>query len=288
MTRRQTYRLPGAALAGTLALSAPVPATAQDAVIDGWDFGRDPTRNLTIAAVSFENFGVAVRCLDDVLSVVVSGVPKGRGIRTFKYQMGDQIETDSRWVAFGDGGTAFAVWPARTAAGLARGGRLNLGIRDGDNLRRVSVDLPPSTTSVSQVFQACGRELEPTTEESEPGAENLAGLRWINSPDASFPTRSAAEAGIAAVSCTADAGGRLRRCRIESEFPEGGGFGRAATLGAHRTGRVGPEEGASVDMDGRKVAFVVNYRMADEYTFTIPTRIPRAPDPGDAATRDED
>ena len=50
------------ALIGLAALIA-TPATAQD----DWDLGRDPERKLTIAAVTYDNFGVAVRCMDDVM-----------------------------------------------------------------------------------------------------------------------------------------------------------------------------------------------------------------------------
>lgn len=285
-------KIPGplaSALAAFLALTPAVPTAAQDATPDEWDFGRDQERKLTIAAVSFENFGVGVRCMDETLSVVVSGVPRGRGVRTFRYQMGDEVEADSRWIASDDGTSAFAVWPARTAAGLARGGRLSLGVRDGDTLRRIAVDLPPSTSSVRQVFQACGRELTPTTEQSEPDRESLSGLRWVNAPEPSFPSRTDAAAGLSAVTCTVDGRGNLRRCRVESEFPEGGGFGRAATLGAHRTARVGLLEGEAGDMEGRQVAFVVNYRLSTEPPLpTIPTRLPprtepepRVPDAGE-------
>lgn len=277
------------ALIAILVCATALPASAQDITPDEWDFGRDPERDLTIAAVSFENFGVAVRCLDDTLSVVVSGVPRGRGLRTFRYQRGDEVETDSRWVADDNGPNAFAVWPARTAAGLARGGRLTLGVRDGDALRRIAVDLPPSTTAVGQVFQACGRELTPATENSEPDRESLSGLRWVNAPEPSFPSRTSAGAGLAAVTCTVDGRGNLRRCRIESEFPEGGGFGRAATLGAHRTARVGLLEGETGDMEGRQVAFVVNYRLSTEPELpSFPTRLPPRPEPEREIPSDRD
>lgn len=269
--------------------AAATPATARD----DWDLGRDPARDLTIAAVTFENFGVAVRCMDGALSVVLSGVPRGRGVRTFRYQMGDQPETASRWVAAGDGDVAFAVWPAATAADLARGGRLNLGIRDGDRLRRLSADLPASSTAVAEVFRACGRELSPASRDEEPDRENLGGLRWVDVPTPSFPSRTEASAGLAAVTCDVDARGGLRTCRVESEFPEGGGFGRAATLGAHRTGRVGVDPAAPGALEGRRVNFVVRYGLRDEVALpTIPSHLPERPeyhgqpplDDGSAAT----
>jgi hypothetical protein len=276
-TKAVGSRLVGGVTAAALSLGSPLCASAQDAGAHEWDFGRDPARKLAIAAVSYENFGVAVRCLDGILSVVVSGLPEGRGVRTFRYQMGDQTETDSRWVAAGDGTTAFAVWPTRTAAGMAKGGRLSLGVRDGERMRRIAVDLPPSTGAVSQVFQACGRELTSETEANEPDRENLGGLRWRSTPEPSFPSRTVASQGLAAVRCKVDRGGRLEDCSVESEFPEGGGFGRAATLGAHRTGRV-ETDGQAGTMEGREIAFVVNYRMSSEPALpSMPSRLrPRA------------
>jgi len=74
-----------------------------------------------------------------------------------------------------------------------------------------------------------------------------------------------ATAGLAAITCVVRQQGRLRDCRIESEFPEGGGFGRAATMGAHRTARVAPLEGMPGDGDGRRVSFLVRFAAYDEY-----------------------
>jgi hypothetical protein len=68
------------ALCTALLIAAPVAAPAQDPSED-WDFGADPARKLTIAAMTFENFGVAVRCMDENLSVVVSGLPVASGER---------------------------------------------------------------------------------------------------------------------------------------------------------------------------------------------------------------
>lgn len=269
------------ALAGLIA----GPAAAQD----DWDLGRDPERNLTIAAVTFENFGVAVRCMDDVLSVVLSGLPPGRGVRTLRYQMGGQPEADTRWVAASDRSSAFAVWPAAMAADMARGGRLNLGVRDGDGLKRLSVDLPASPAAVGQVFQACGRELSPTSRDDEPDGENLGGLRWVRVPTPSFPRQTSAGSGLAAITCTVATGGGLRACRIESEFPEGGGFGRAATLGAHREARVGPTPGGTIELGGQEVNFVVRYNLIDELPLpTIPSRLPDRPERYGDAPADAD
>ncbi len=259
------------ALIGLAALIA-TSATAQD----DWDLGRDPERKLTIAAVTYDNFGVAVRCMDDVMSVVVSGLPQGPGIRTIRHQLGDQPEMNGRWVSAGDGGAAFSIWPASTAAYLARGGRWVLDVPDGVRVRRISTDIPASSSAIGEVFSACGRTLSPTSRDDEPSQEDFGGLRWIRVPVPTFPTRTDALGGLAALTCTVTARGELRACLIESEFPEGAGFGRAATMAAHRDGRVGPvEPGATVNMEGLKVSWMVRYNMSDEVPLpAIATRLP--------------
>jgi len=244
-----------------LAALIATPVAAQD----DWDLGRDPERKLTIAAVTYDNFGVAVRCMDDVMSVVVSGLPPGHGIRTIRHQLGDQPEMSGRWVSAGDrGAAAFSVWPASTAAYLSRGGLWVLDVPDGERVRRISADIPASATAIGEVFSACGRTLSPESLAGEPSRESFSGLRWIETPIPSFPTRTDAAGGVTALTCTVTSRGRLRGCRIESEFPEGAGFGRAAVIAAHRDGKVAPiEPGSAVDMEGLKVSWFVRYNMSD-------------------------
>lgn len=247
------------ALIGLAALIA-TPAAAQD----DWDLGRDPARKLTMAAVTYDNFGVSVRCMDGVMSVVVSGLPEGRGLRTIRHQLGDQPEMSGRWVSAGDGGAAFSVWPAATAAYLARGGRWVLDVPDGQRVRRISADIPASPVAIGEVFTACGRTLAPESVSDEPSGEDFSGLRWVEMPVPSFPTRTDAAAGVAALTCTVTARGGLRGCRIESEFPTGAGFGRAAVIAAHRDGRVAPIEPGSTDPEGLRVSWFVRYNMSDQ------------------------
>lgn len=257
-----------------LACAVAFPAFAQD----DWDLGRDPERRLTIAAVTYDNFGVALRCMDGVLSLVVAGLPEGPGIRNIRHRIGDQPEMNGRWVSAGDGGAAFSVWPAATAAYLAGGGRWVFEVPDGDRTRRISADIPASPSAIGEVFTACGRTFSPTSREDEPDQEDFAGLRWVRVPTPTFPSRTDAAAGMAALTCTVTARGDLRGCRIESEFPEGAGFGRAATMAAHRDGKVGPTE-AGQDMEGRRVSWYVRYNMSDvEPLPTIPSRLPDRPE----------
>ena len=256
----------------TIATLVGGPVWAQDGS-DDWDFGRDPEKNLVIAAVSFDNFGIAVRCRENILSVVASGLPVASGVRTIKYSMAGAPEEDTTWVGAPRTAAAFALWPASIASELRQGGRLSLAVREGDRVKRIAVDLPPSSSAIDQVFTACGRPL-PTDTLDEPDGPNLGSLRWVHTPQPSFPSRTDSEAGIAALVCNVDARGSLRRCRVESEFPEGGGFGRAATLGAHQTGRVGLAEDDSGVLEGRKISFVVRYMMSDDLGFPIASRLP--------------
>jgi hypothetical protein len=272
MSKMKPLRISLVALVGLIA----TPANAQD----DWDLGRDPGRKLTIAAVTYENFGVAVRCVDGVMSVVVSGLPQGSGLRTIRHQIGDEAEVTGRWVSAGDGGAAFSVWPAATAAYLARGGRWVLDVPDNGRITRISADLPASPGAIGEVFTACGRTLSPTSLQDEPDGEDFGGLRWVDVPIAEFPTRTDAAGGLAALSCTADRRGNMRGCKVESEFPDGAGFGRAAVIAAHRRGRVGPPPGVDADIEGRRMIFMVRFNLRDDQAPlpAAPSRLPPRPE----------
>lgn len=264
----------GLASAFVCVLAASTPAAAQDG--DDWDFGEDAARDLAVAAVTFDNFGVAVRCMNDNLSVVLSGLPVASGERTLRYRVGDRPDADSLWVSDRDSTTAFAVWPRGIAANLSRGGVLVLDAPDGERSRRYTVDLPASQTSIGRVFQACGKELSPPQSATAPSGESLAGIRWLNPPRPRFPDRTAPSLGLAGVICVVRANGTLRACTIESEFPEGSGFGRAATFGAHTTGRVAPVDPSGPGIEGRMISFVTRYSMdPGGYMTPPPSRIPR-------------
>lgn len=260
MSAMQTRIWPVPAL--LLGLIGSATASAQEPV-DDWDFGEDPARKLSIAAVSFETFGVAVRCVDDRLSVVLSGLPVASGERRLRYTMGDTTIDEALWISGTRSTTAFSVWPRSVAVGMSRGGRLSVSVPDGAASRRFEVDLPASPQSIDRVFRACGEELDPSPSDAPPTDESFSGFRWRSGPDVNYPGRTMISAGLAAITCVVRQEDRLRDCRIESEFPEGGGFGRAATLGTHRSARVEPVDGAAGDGDGRRVSFIVRYRASD-------------------------
>lgn len=260
-------------LSACLASPALVSTALAQTATDDWDLGRDAERGLVIAAVTFDNFGIAVRCRENILSVVASGLPVGNGVRTFKYSMGGEPERDTPWVGARSSQAAFAVWPAAIATDLSHGGRFSIGVPDNGRVRRIAVDLPASPSAIGEVFKACGRELA-TGENDEPDGPSMGSLRWKHVPAPSFPSRTDSDAGIAALICAVNARGGLRGCEVQSEFPEGGGFGRAATLGAHQTGRVEIPAGEVGALEGRKISFVVRYNISDDPTPTIPSRLP--------------
>jgi hypothetical protein len=268
------------ALLALLSVAVAVPAGAQDIAAQGsddWDLGRDPANKLTIAAVSFENFGVAVRCRDTVLSVVVAGLPAGPRERVIDYSMAGSTPAATRWISAPGSASAFAVWPGVIAADLRKGGRLSMGVPDGERTRRIAVDLPASASAIDQVLSACGREI-PADSSDEPSGVDLGPLVWRQSPEPRFPDRTSAAAGIAALLCKVTRTGSLRACRVESEFPEGGGFGRAATLGAHTTGRVGLKPGETGVLEDRTISFVVRYMMSEDLALQpAPSRLPASP-----------
>jgi len=254
------------ALAAFAVMAAATPAFAQaqtPAAVEGddWDFGEDASRRLTIAAVTFENFGVAVRCMDGAFSLILSGLPEASGERTIRYEIGDE-EAESLWVSAPDSTSAFAVRPNWLAYHLSKGGHLALTVPDDQESRRIVADLPPSPQAIARVFSACGRAMPEDRSRLEiEEAIAMPGLTWRSMPRVEFPSATRAAAGIASLTCNVKPDGSLRGCTAESEFPVGGGFGRAAVLGAHKTGRIGHSDRSRAPIADRQISFVVRYAM---------------------------
>jgi hypothetical protein len=188
--------------------------------------------------------------------------------------MGGEPERETRWMSGRNSNTAFAIWPRYVATELSRGGRLVIVAPDGERSRRYAVDLPASASAVGRVFQACGKVLEPAGENDAPSGESFAGVRWAEAPQANFPSQTIAESGIGALTCTLRANGRMRACQVESEFPEGSGFGRAAQFGANRTARAEPIDPSGPSMEGIKVSFIVRFLA---YGAALPPSATRLP-----------
>lgn len=254
-----------------LAMLANSPAWAQAAGGDDWDYGENPREKLVIAAVTFETFGVAVRCRDNALSVLVSGLPIASGERKLRYRMGAHEEIESVWVSGRNSPAAFAVWPQRIADELSEGGTLSIAAMEGDQVRRYQVELPASPVAIPRVLSACGLTNEDQSE--APVGENLAGMRWVSRPEINFPSRTSAENGLAAIQCYVRANGRMRDCEILSEFPEGAGFGRAATYGSHRTAQVAAIGDETANLENRRVNFVIRYNSYEALLAPPPSRL---------------
>ncbi len=260
---RNRRRLMRALIAGLSAAGIVLctPALAQEPS-DDWDYAENAAGDVAPASVTFDALGIAVRCMNGSLSTIVSGLPAGTGERRLRVQLRDRVELDEPWVSARDSGTLFSVWPRQSAAAFSRGGRLSIRAQDGDRFKRYVVELPESPSAVAKVFAACGHDLAAMdVVDVLPPGEDLSGLVWVNRPEISFPSSPDYAFGLAALTCTVEASGRLRDCLVESEFPEGSGFGRAATLGAHRTGRVRAAEGSSRDVTAMPLSFTVRYRM---------------------------
>ena len=265
--------VPVLALAALAVMASATPTTAQEPLPaaaavadDDWDFGEDASRRLTIAAVTFENFGVAVRCMDGAFSLILSGLPEATGERTIRYEIGDE-EAESFWVSARNSTSAFAIRPNRLAQLMGRGGSLTLSISDDGQDRRIVADLPPSAQAVARVFEACGRPMPEDTSRSRAeaeAAEAMPGLVWRSMPQVNFPVRAIPTSGLAGLTCQVKSDGSLRGCTAESEFPVGSGFGRAAELGAHQSGRVGLADGSRGLITERSIAFIVRYAMAPD------------------------
>lgn len=267
--RRATAILLSGVLAGGPAFAR------QDA--DDWDFGHDPERKLTIAAVTFENFGVAVRCMDQSLAVVLSGLPVASGERRLSYQIGASPDIPSQWISGRDSSSAFALWPRALAEQLKDGGPFTVTVPDGPTARRYSVTLPESRASIGRVFEACGRSLN-SEDDPAPTGEQFAGLRWRTPPEVRHPGEEVTGFGVVALECTVLGNGMLSACTVESEFPEGVGYGRSAQLGAHRTARVESiERGRPIA--GRQVVFLTRFAGYRSGVNTTPRRT-RDRDPG--------
>ena len=263
-----------AAPAAALMLVSGTGSAAQVPAGEDWDLGVDPAQKLTVAAVTFDRFGVAVRCMDGSLSVVMSGRPEASGQRRLLYRMAGRPETETLWVSGSRSTSAFALWPRSFARAMSGGGRLSVAAVDGQTTRRYVVELPPSPTAIATVFQACGHELAPARDDEAPSGEDFAGLVWASRPDISFPARARYDQGLAAIQCTVRDTGRLQDCTVESEFPEESGFGRSATLGAHRSARVEAADGSTNGIAGRRVSFVTRYRMEGLGLTPAPSRLP--------------
>lgn len=98
--------------------------------------------------------------------------------------------------------------------------------------------------------------------EDQPG--EISQVTWAQYPTPMFPTVAASNGvrdGRVTLLCTVEADGRASGCAIQSETPEGEGFGEAA-LASMETARFSPRllEGAT---PGGRARFTIRFRVAD-------------------------
>lgn len=76
-------------------------------------------------------------------------------------------------------------------------------------------------------------------------------VTFLARPQPEFPDRARSNHGVVGLICTVTVRGTFNNCQIESETPEGNGFGRAAVASMHRGSRIdmragGPSPGDRV------------------------------------------
>lgn len=253
-------------LAGTIGSSA----VAQD-----WE--RIESRGASTAVLVFDNgLSIGVRCeRGRTLSAMIAGLPEvepptdrplRRRIQT-SWGRDDYIASGDWWVTV-QTSIALADAPARLARGLRKGGELNIvlpeGGENGRNLRYVMA-VPESTAVLDGVLEECGRPLvDPHDALIPSGANSLpAGINWRVRLRPEYPIGAAYTGGLARLTCLTQPDGRLAECVVESEFPAGAGFGRAA-LESVRRGRVGIVGDPEAPVPVARTSFVVHFSMVDD------------------------
>lgn len=88
-------------------------------------------------------------------------------------------------------------------------------------------------------------------------SEDMAGLTWTRRPEPRFPFSNSPSYnnGVVALRCNTDVEGYLKRCAIESEYPDDGGCDPAS-------------------VDGRTINFLVRFSAYNDYGPIIPSRLP--------------
>lgn len=268
------------------ALAVAGSALAQDAG-DDWDPHTDPEIRMTMASVNFGHLGIAVRCHDGGLDVVLTGLPPTEEPRREILLKFPDEETPSptHWNVGMDRTIAVSERPAGFAREVRKGGRLDVvipgGAEGGRNLR-YALDLPSQHAVLDGVLTTCNKPLDdPRDAELKAlGDTGLpGGIGWARPPRPQYPSRDPVyERGFAVVTCLSEAGGGLRGCEVETEHPRNGGFGEA-TLTATRRARLSNTVNPGEPIPTRLIQFRASYNMeshADAHIrSTTGSRIPR-------------
>lgn len=255
---------------GFASLWAPAVA-AQDATAD-WDLIENRERRLTAASTTFSS-GVSfiLRCANGQYDALIAGIPAAAARaewRTISLQFGEEPADEADWFVGTNPATAISRLPARLARQLREGGVVKVRVEDPATGRRMryDLDLPASTINIDRTLTACDR---PTQDERDTLVEELAenglpgGIEWNRPPEPRYPDGPTFERGFVTVSCLNRPDGRLQDCVVESEYPPGGGFGRAALTGIERASvRVAGAPDAPVPR--RMILFNMNFRIESD------------------------
>lgn len=245
-----------------LAMALASPVIAQDSDED-WDLKEDPQQQLTMATLNFGSNQLALRCRAGALDFLLTGVPPtDAATRTVRVSAGPIHTEHQVWLAWPGQPIISSGEPGRLARQLRAGGELDVRLEateTGERPHRYRLPVPTSTMSVDRVLTACSVPLADDWDllpRTEPGL-----IVWASSPRPDYPPLAmdrGMESGEARLVCLVAAGGALDQCRILSEFPAGGGFGRSAQRSAERA-RLGlPEDETTVI--GNVVSFTVRFR----------------------------
>lgn len=235
-------RLTAAALALTLAggsASAPQEVGGAPSRRSEWRLHHVPELNLTFAVVEIgDGSQLTVRCRDGAFEVLIDGLPPVRDrTRPLEIAVNSENLHSQRWFVADDRTQAFSSTPAHMARRLASAGRLLVRIPPARRIPTANHDvwLHASGGAVEATLAACD---QPLVNVRDPQiAERLhtslpAGIEWARRPRMEFPESARNhDFGIVTVSCVTQPSRHLSDCVIESEYPDGVGFGEAALSG---------------------------------------------------------
>ena len=214
----------GAIVAAFIGLLA-TPVSAQQAG-DDWDLIVDESHDMTLAVVGYSSGQtLAVRCRDDDLELLLSGLPPLEGeTRRVEAAYSDGRVDAGYWFSSGDGSLVFSPVPRLDARRLRQGGPLQLSVAASTDheapLRRYALDLPTNSANLDQVLADCGAgQPDPRDDLVRWSIPSGAGGDfWRRQPAPRYPEPAAhLGSGFVVFSCIAAGDGRLTNCRTERE-----------------------------------------------------------------------
>lgn len=250
-------------LLAALVASAASPATAQDTAAisagapDDWEFAADPGGRSHLATIGFSGgLAIDVTCYDGhTLTIVFQGLPS----ETDDAHMATASRPDGRsaqGVVTPRGADRLqAQAGARFARTLRGGGAFSLQVEPPfGSPKRLTVDLPAQHANLDRVIQACGLNLD-EPRDALPELTDLRARPSVNVGPPRRPRGPGASWVRVEVGCVVTSAARLTDCRIESEHPQGTGYGRTVARAFEGEPIDVPDAEAAT---GRIVYFVVS------------------------------